>query len=60
MPCEQEVLAEATYCTDPDTVAPLAGVLTDTPAKAAGANSADKHTISDKDFSMNAFSKYGF
>jgi hypothetical protein len=52
MPFEQDVLAEATYGTDPDTVEPLAGVFTVTPAKAADAKIAEKHTITETDFSM--------
>jgi hypothetical protein len=52
IPFEQDVVADALYSTDPDTVEPLAGVLTVTPANAAGAKSADRHTITDRGLSM--------
>jgi hypothetical protein len=37
-------------------LAPLAGEVTVTPAKAAGAQIASEHTISNKDFGMKNFS----
>jgi len=45
-PPEQEVEADATKDTDPDTVAPFVGLVTVTPANAAGAQIANRHTIS--------------
>jgi hypothetical protein len=46
-PFEQEdVVAEATYFTDPVTVEPLAGLVTVTPANAAGAQDKNRHTMS--------------
>jgi hypothetical protein len=56
-PFEQEVVAEATNDTAPETVAPLAGELTLTPvANADGIDIAKRHTISNRDFSMQQFS----
>jgi hypothetical protein len=52
IPLEHDVVADALYSTDPDTVEPLAGVLTVTPANAADEKSADKHTITDRGLSM--------
>src|ERR1700688_5067196 len=51
-PFEQDVVAEALKATGPETVAPLAGAVTDTPAKAADTVTVSRHTISDKDFDM--------
>jgi hypothetical protein len=51
-PLEQDVVEEAEKFTGPDTVAPLAGEVTITPAKAAGAQIAIEQTISNKDFGM--------
>lgn len=60
-PFEHVVVAEATYVTPPVMVAPFAGSLTDTPANAAGIQTADRHTNSDNDLSIkNPFSDYGF
>jgi len=56
-PFEQDVVAEATKDTEPDTVAPLAGEVTLTPvANAAGAEMPKRHTIRSTDFSMQQFS----
>jgi hypothetical protein len=56
-PFEQEVVADALKATGPDTVAPLAGELTVTPANAAGAPIASRHTINRNDFGMLNFSE---
>src|SRR5260370_26792023 len=57
-PFEHDVVAEATKDTDPDTVEPFAGDVTDTPvANAAGEQIPNRHTISDRHFCMQQFSK---
>jgi hypothetical protein len=57
-PFEHDVVAEAAKDTAPDTVAPFAGDVTVTPvANAAGAKIPNRHTISDRYFSMQQFSK---
>ena len=57
-PFEHElVVADAMYWTDPVIVAPLAGSLSVTPAKAAGVSSERVHTNGNNDFSTKPFSK---
>jgi hypothetical protein len=51
-PFEQEVVEVATKDTDPETVDPFVGLVTVTPANAAGAQIANRHTYSIRYFSM--------
>ena len=55
-PLEQEVVADATNETDQETVAPFVGLVTVTPANAAGAQIANRHTSNIRHFSMQSLS----
>jgi len=56
-PFEQELaVADATKDTAPETVDPLVGLVTVTPANAAGAQIANRHTTSNRLFSIRLFS----
>jgi hypothetical protein len=57
-PSEQELVADATKDTAPETVEPFTGLVTVTLLEAAEAQTADKrHTMSSRLFCMNHISK---